>query len=132
MASASLNCVLRVGGDKFDVDAALANLALQPYRIDKASIGPANGSALHYDVSSDEAFTSEALSTAIERFILENKKDLIVLRQMNSLKYFELDVALLIDEKMPMRTLTMSETALKSMAEVGLALTVSAYKTSDA
>jgi hypothetical protein len=122
---------LRVGGDQFDVSAALANLALQPYRIDKAGTGRAKDNALHYDVSSDEAFTSGALSTAIERFITDNKKDLISLRQMRGLDYCDLDVALMIYEEMPMRSLRLSEPALKAIAEVGMSFTVSTYKASE-
>ena len=131
MTAPSLNCVLRVGGNKFDVDAVLANLALQPYRIDRAGIGRAKDNAIHFDVSSAEAFTSEALSAMIERFIAENKKDLVALRQMRNLEYYDLDVALMIYEEMPMRSLSLSEAALKAIAEVGMSFTVSAYKASD-
>lgn len=129
--AASLDGILRVGGAEFDIEAALANLTLQPYRIDRAAIGRTKDNAIHFDVSSDEAFTSEALSAAIERFIADNKKDLVALRQMRNLEYYDLDVALIIYEEMPMRSLRLSKAALKAMAEVGMSFTVSAYKASD-
>ncbi len=127
MNKSPLLCVLRAGGAEFDIQLALAETIIRPYRIDQAGVGWAKENAVYYRISDNDLLSADELSSAIEMFIAENGNNLRFLRQDGKASYQELDIGLVIDEGMLSRSLTLGPSTLSALAAMDIAYTVSAY-----
>ena len=128
MKQSSLTCIFRVAGDDLDIEAIISGAKIQPFRIGRISIGKAKTNALHYEISAAAPATSSELAAAILEFLKKNKQDIFLIRQSHGAEQLVLDVALIIDEGIAMRTLALNQPLLEVVTAAGISCEISAYR----
>ncbi|MGF1626887.1 MAG: hypothetical protein ACFCVH_18560 [Alphaproteobacteria bacterium] len=127
-----MNLVLRLGGDEVDIDNLSRLTTLVPYRIERLGVGKSKTNCLFYNIDTTRSVKESEGFTILKNFLHENRIWLDSVEKVDGVTFREVDIGLIISSNMAAKTVTMDPDLLRYFGDLGLSLTVSIYKGSEA
>jgi hypothetical protein len=124
-----MQCILRIYGEKLDIDDLTRSIKLVPYRKDAGDDPKIN--CLYYDMFSaiDGNFNEQVLR--IEEFITSHHRDLQVIMRRKDVEGAQIDLLLPVYDEVYLMNLEINTKFMRILVKYNLSLTLSMVKSSD-